>query len=351
MNQTHDTSSSGPMAPTAHDHLAAAQAGDEAAFAELTHPLRRELHLHCYRMLGSLEDADDALQETLLRAWRSLDQFEPRAPFRAWLYRVATNVCLTLLGRRGRQSEITTTDLATARQKDSDEMLLDPYPDQLIDEWAPAASEPETVVEQAESVTLAFVAAVQVLPPRQRATLLLREVLGFSAAEVAPMLESSVAGINSALQRARATLEQARAAGLVAREHSQTSAATEQTLVRRLTDAWYAADLPTMVSLLTEDVLITMPPEPMRIVGREACLSFFAAVPKIDRLDRFRLVPTHANRQPAVAIYARSGETGPFAAHDILVLAIEGNAISSITRFGNPQQLFPRFELPMTIDR
>src|SRR6266511_3784972 len=193
-------------------HLAAARAGDERAFGELTRPLQRELHVHCYRMLGSLDDADDALQETLLRAWRQLDRFEPRAPFRAWLYRIATNVCLTMLARRARRDEVPSTSLENARgdswRKEGEPVHLDPYPDRLLDELAPATLGPEATVEQQEGVELAFCAAVQLLPPRQRATLLLRDVIGYTAAEVAAMLGASVAGINSALQRARATLEQ-----------------------------------------------------------------------------------------------------------------------------------------------
>lgn len=326
------------------EHLAAAKSGDEGAFASLTRPHERELHVHCYRMLGSLADADDALQETLLRAWRRLDRFEPRAPFRAWLYRIATNVCLTMLARRARRGEV-----VSSLPEEGEPMHLDPYPDHLLDEFAPTAPGPEAVVEQQESVELAFVAAAQFLPPRQRATLLLRDVIGYPAAEVAAMLTTSVAGVNSALQRARVTLERERVAGRVTRAHSQTSTATEQALVRRLADAWHAADVPSIVALLTEDALLTMPPLPDRYVGRAAIGAFLATVPGGGRLDRFRFVPTRANRQPAVAAYYRDGDAGAYHAHAVMVLAIEGEAISSLVRFADPA-LFARFGLPTTLD-
>ena len=206
---------------TESERLAAAKAGDDGAFAALTLPIKRELHVHCYRMLGSLADTDDALQETLLRAWRQLDRFEPRAPFRAWLYRIATNVCLTMLARRARRGEVTATALAAIRGEEGEPMHLDPYPDRLLDELVQTAPGPEATVEQQESVELAFVAAVQILPPRQRATLLLRDVIGYPAADVAAMLATSVAGVNSALQRARATLEREQVAGRVTRVHTR----------------------------------------------------------------------------------------------------------------------------------
>ena len=333
--------------------VAAARTGDEGAFRELTEPLRRELHVHCYRMLGSLDDADDALQEILLRAWRGLDQYEPRAPFRAWLYRIATNVCLTMLARRTSRGEITSLDRTDGRdfpsRQEGEPVHLQPYPDRLLDELTPAAPGPEATVEQRESVELAFVAAVQMLPPRQRATLLLRDVIGYTAAEVAPMLETSVAGVNSALQRARATLARESKSGKVTRHHSPAATATERALVDRLVAAWHAADVPAIVALLTEDALFSMPPLPQYFVGREAIAAFLATGPARGRLDRFRLVPTRANRQPALAAYWRNADEGTYHAHAILVIAIEGEAIAALTRFGDPA-LFVRFGLPMTLD-
>ncbi len=338
--------------PTEIERLAAARAGDEDAFAELTRPVQRELHVHCYRMLGSLDDADDALQETLLRAWRRIDRFEPRAPFRAWLYRIATNVCLTMLARRARRGEVAATTLAAARdgagRQEGEAVRLDPYPDRMLDELAPPTAGPEATVEAQEGVELAFVAAVQLLPPRQRAALLLRDVVGYTAAEVGEMLATSVPGINSALQRARATLEQERRVGRITRPHARTDAATERALVGRLVDAWHAADVASIVAVLTEDALLTMPPLPDRYVGRRAIGAFLATVPGSGRLERFRLVPTRANRQPAVAVYYRDGDEGAYRAYAVMVVAIEGEAIASLVRFADPD-LFGRFGLPTTV--
>ncbi len=333
--------------------LAAAQRGDEAAFDALTRPFRRELHVHCYRMLGSLDDADDALQETLLRAWRGLDQFQPRAPFRAWLYRIATNVCLSMLARHARRGDVVSLDQAgsamTGSGEEGEPVHLQPYPDHLLDELGTTTPGPAAMVEERESVELAFVAAAQMLPPRQRAALLLRDVVGYSAAEVAAMLETSVAGANSALQRARATLAQDRNTGLVTRPHTSPGLASEQALVSRLVNAWHAADVPAIVAILTEDALFTMPPLPNRYVGRDAIGAFLAAGPARGRLDRFRLVPTRANRQPAVAAYYRDRDSGPFHAHGVIVLAFNGAAIASMVRFGDAS-LFSHFELPDSID-
>ena len=329
------------------ENLAAARQGDEGAFAGLTTPHRRELHVHCYRMLGSLDDADDALQETFLRAWRQLDRFEPRAPFRAWLYRIATNVCLTLLSRRARNGEDRWTARDEAWVKEGDPVRLDPYPDHLLDELMASTPGPEAKVERDESVQLAFVASVQLLPPRQRATLLLRDVLDYSGAEAAEMLGTSVAGSNSALQRARAALERERIAGRITREHADGADASERALVQRLVDAWHAADVASIVALLSEDALLTMPPLPDRYAGPAAIGAFLRTVPAGGRLERFRLVPTRANRQPAVAVYLRDGNRGDFQAHGVIVLAISGDAIASLVRFTSPG-LLERFGLPRT---
>jgi RNA polymerase sigma-70 factor (TIGR02960 family) len=331
-------------ARTESERLAAAQSGDAGAFGALTRQHERELHIHCYRMVGSLADADDALQETLLRAWRQLGRFAPRAPLRAWLYRIATNVCLTMLAQRARRGEV-----VVPLRQEGEPMHIDPYPDYLLDELAPTIPGPEATVERQESVELAFVAAVQFLPPRQRATLLLRDVIGYTAAEVAAMLSTSVAGVNSALQRARTTLDRARLAGQVTRAHSRTGTANEQALVRRLAEAWHAADVRSIVALLTEDALLTMPPLPDRYMGREVIGAFLATVPGGGRLDRFRLVPTRANRQPALAIYFRASDDGVYHPHAVMVLAIEGDAIASLVRFADPD-LFARFGLPLSCD-
>lgn len=329
------------------DLVQAAQAGDRAAFDALAHPLRRELHVHCYRMLGTLHDADDALQETLLRAWRQLARFEPRAPFRAWLYRIATNVCLTALERRRRRSEIP-LDRGEDAAMSMEPARLQPYPGDIPAISTAPGGNPELAVEAAERVGLAFVASVQLLPPRQRATLLLREVLGYSAAEVAQMLETSVASVNSALQRARATLAAERATATVARRHVSPGKDAESALVTRLIDAWQAADVPAIVAILTEDALFSMPPLPEHYVGREAIAAFLASGPAQGRLDRFRLLTVRANGQPALAAYWRHRDEGLFHAHGILVVALAGEAIASITRFGEPD-LFARFGLPLSV--
>lgn len=227
---------------------------------------------------------------------------------------------------------------------------LQPYPDGLLDEFSQALPDPEATAIQRESVELAFVAAVQHLPPRLRAALLLRDVVGYSAFEAAEMLETSVAGANSALQRARVTLERERNAGRIARSHGSSVDANEQEIVRRLSDAWHASDIPSIVALLTEDALLTMPPQPERYVGREAIGAFLASVPAGGQLDRFRLVPTRANRQPAVALYEGVGDGPPthYQAHAIVVVAIAGDEIASLTRFADPG-LFTRFRLPMSL--
>ena len=308
--------------PAGDSELAAAQGGDEQAFERLTAPLRRELFLHCYRMLGSLHDADDALQETLLRTWNALGGFEPRAPLRAWAYRIATNVCLTALARRSPE--------------------LEPLPDRLLDEHGPAEAGPETHAERRETVELAFMAAVHALPPRQRAVLLLRDVLGWSAKEAAEVLETSVAGANSALQRARATLEREREAGRLTRPHVPIPNAGERELVRRFIESWQASDVDGLVRLLADDALLTMPPQPVRAEGREAVGEFLRTRPAGGRLERFRLVATRANGQPAVGLYL-DGE-----AHAVMALSLTADGeIAALTRFGDPR-LFHSFGLPMS---
>ncbi len=317
--------------------LRAAQAGDESAFDALTSGLRGEIHVHCYRMLGSLDDADDAVQESFLRAWKSIARFEPRAPFRAWLYRIATNVCLSALAQPARRAEISTTSLDwrndDSTPQEGDEVLLHPYPDHLLEERIGATSDPAATVVMQEGIELAFVAAVQTLPPRQRAALLLRDVIGYTAIEVAGMLETTVAATNSALQRARATLDDARAAGRLTRAHASPQRETQDAVVRRLIDAWHAVDVPGIVAVLTEDALLTMPPEPLRVVGREAIEDFLKTVPMEGRLDRFRLIPVQANRQPAVAVYRRWRDDEPFMAYGVMVLSFADDQITSMVRF------------------
>jgi RNA polymerase sigma-70 factor (TIGR02960 family) len=289
---------------------------DERAFAHLIEPHRRALHLHCYRMLGSLHDADDALQETMLRAWKSSDRYEPRAQLSTWLHTIGTNVCLTAIARRRSQPAQLMEDLE----------YLQPYPDRLLD---------DLVVR--ETIELAFVTAIQLLPPKQRAVLILRDVLGWSAKEVAAALEDSVAAVTSALQRARTSLKGTD-------RHRDAPSGRERELVRRFMAAWEAADIDGLVALLTEDAVMTMPPEGMRIAGGTAIGEFFATVPLEGRLDDIVLVETAANRQPALAAYALADD-GKHRPYGLMVLEIEGDEISGIVGFPDPW-LFEQCGLP-----
>jgi RNA polymerase sigma-70 factor (ECF subfamily) len=309
--------------------IEAVRAGDEAAFRRLAEQHARELHLHCYRMLGSLDEADDALQETLFRAWRHRSGFEGRSSLRAWLYRIATNVCLRLAEER-RARAVTTGE---------DELIQSPYPDRLLDELPAAIASPAARYDLKESVRLAFLASIQHLSPRQRAVLILRDVLGFSAAEVAACLDTSSASVNSALQRARAALERRRP------RVSPPPTEVERELVGRFVDAWERVDVDGLVSLLAQDVVMTMPPFPEIYRGKVALGEFFATVPAGGALDEIRLVETRANRQPALAAYMRHAEAGVQRAYGIMVLDVEAGTIAEIDGFAFVE-LFPVFGLP-----
>jgi RNA polymerase sigma-70 factor (ECF subfamily) len=309
--------------------LTAAAAGDEQAFVQLTAPLRRRLHAHCYRMLGSVHDADDALQETMLRAWRGIGRFEPRAELSSWCYRIATNVCLRMIERRGRW------DAAAV------ESCLQPYPDLLLD-----TETPEREAERRETIGLAFVAAMQLLPPRQRAALVLRDVLGWSAREAADLLGVSVAAANSALQRARDRVERERREGTLARVHRPANERSEAALMRKFVEAWEAVDIERLTALLAGDALMTMPPEPMRFVGSTEIGGFFASVPMDGRLDLIRLVQARANGQPALAAFVQESAAEPFRAYGMMVFALDGDRLAGITGFARYPELFPLFGLP-----
>ena len=328
--------------------LAAAKAGDARAFEQLIAPYRPGLHLHCYRMLGELHDADDALQEALLRAWRGLGRFQPRAPLRAWLYRIATNVCLTALARRERGGQAASAEPRRRPTLEAVTAHVGPYPEGLIQDSVAMQPGPDALLELNESVQLAFVAAVQLLPARQRAVLLLRDVLGFAASEVADLLGTSASAVNSALQRARSAVEQERRSGRVARAHAPASSLVERELSRRLAEAWRAADIDGLIRLLADDALLAMPPGPLRVVGREEIGAFLATVPAAGQFERFRVVETRANRQPALALYVEDPATGAAHAHAVLILSIQDDAIASMCRFGDPR-LFARLELPPTL--
>jgi RNA polymerase sigma-70 factor, ECF subfamily len=329
-------------AGTEAELLSAARAGDDDAFRKLLSPHARALHVHCYRMLGSLHDAEDALQETYVRAWRNLARFGERSPFVRWLYRIATNVCLTMLARRQPLPALP-EPLPPAPEAD-DQIILSPYPDMLLSELASTDPEPAVRYDTRESVQLAFVAAVQLLPPRQRATLLLRDVLGWSADEVADLLETTRAGVNSALQRARETLERRRAEGRLELGRAVPAEGVAAELVERFMEAWEAVDMPRLVALLREDALMTMPPAPLLYRGARAIVDFFATVPLEGALDRTRLLATRANGHPAVAVYFPD-ESGGHRAYGLMVLVVADDRIAEIVGFADPS-LFPAFGLP-----
>jgi RNA polymerase sigma-70 factor (TIGR02960 family) len=341
-----------PTGPAPELELAAAVAGDADAFRRLTEGYARELHVHCYRVLGSIHDAEDALQETLVRAWRHLARFEGRSSFRAWLYRIATNVCLTRAARRRVEPPPLPEAVARAAARASGEPILhlSPYPDAWLDELEATAGNPAAEYELGESVQVAFLAAVQLLPPRQRAVLLLRDVLGFSAGEVADLFDSTTASVNSALQRARATLEQQRAAGRLQLGRVRPGDDVQQALVRRYVDAWTAADVNTLAALLTQDAVLTMPPLPLRYVGRQDVAAFFVAVPPGAARADYRFVPTRANRQPALAVYRLDPATEVYRAWGVYVLTLQGEAIAEITSFIDAR-LPPLFGLPAELAR
>jgi len=316
--------------------LDAARAGDNAAFQALVAPHLRALHLHSYRMLGSYHDAEEALQETLLRAWQGLGGFEGRAPLRHWLYRITTTTCLKIINRRARDPITTSLDVA----------WLQPYPDALLDQLTDLDADPAVIIDRRESVALAFIAALQVLPANQRAVLILREVLGWPAQQVADLLGTSVAAVNSALQRARAAVAASQASGT-----TDAAARPDSGRQRRVVDAflraWRECDIPALAALLRDDATLTMPPQAIRIVGRDAVTGFFATVPAEGRLDLIRLVEVRANGNPAVAAYLPD-TTGECRGYGIMVLTITGDQIATITGFPDPE-LFPAFGLPVAL--
>jgi len=318
--------------------VAAAIAGDEEAFARLVQRHRRELHVHCYRMLGSFDEAEDIVQETFLRAWRRRATFDGSSLFRAWLYRIATNACLDALRRAKRRP--------TEVESFAEMPWLQPYPDRLLDEIAPSAGEPDAAVVARETVELAFLAAMQVLPSQQRAVLLARDVLGLPADEVARMLDTTVAAANSALQRARATL----AKRLPERrlDWSTTDLTGEdKVLLARFIDAHERHDAAASVALARSDIRITMPPHPMVIEGVDVLAPFLERAFGPDEVGDWRLVPTRANRMPTAASYLRPWGEPEFRAFKLDVLRVEDGAIAEITTFG--PELFSQFGLPLTL--
>jgi RNA polymerase sigma-70 factor (ECF subfamily) len=315
------------------DRLDAARRGDEGAFQSLIAPHLRALHLHCYRMLGSYADADDAVQESLLRAWRGLAGFEGRSPLLHWLYRITTTTCLKVIERRNR-TPVSSVDVA----------WLEPYPDTVLDQLADHDADPAAIVDRRESVTLAFIMALQLLPGTQRAVLILREVLDWPAQQVAELLGTTVAAVNSALQRARATLTRSDVDFTVSRPLDDDRRRVLAAFIR----AWHARDLDALAALLRDDATLTMPPQAVHIVGREGVVEFFATVPAGGRLDLIRLVITAANGQPAVAAYLPDGDRDECRGYGIMVFTIVNDKIATIVGFPD-RDLFPRFLLPLTI--
>jgi RNA polymerase sigma-70 factor (TIGR02960 family) len=327
--------------------IARARAGDDGAFRELTDPHLRELQVHCYRMLGSFADAEDALQDTLLAAWQGLGGFEGRASLRTWLYRIATNRCLSALRAASRRPAAAWNVPGVEPPEPTrlgEVVWLEPYPDALLEGAMDAPPGPEARYEQAESISLAFVTALQTLPPRQLAVLILRDVLGFHAGEVAAMLDATVESVNSALKRARAGLQrrQPLAGG---REPPPASGSTaEQALVAKFVRAWESADLDTVVALLTDDVFMSMPPIPFEYEGRDVVARFCASLFGAGR--RFDLVPTRANGQPAFGAYLYA-PTGIRHGTGLYVLTLTGDRICALTRFDN--SVLPWFALPLSL--
>ena len=331
----------------AGDLIARARGGDDDAFRQLTEPYRRELLVHCYRMLGSFQDAEDALQDTLLAAWQGLAGFEGRASVRTWLYKIATNRCLNTL-RAGSRRPAREWNIPGVVPPDPTRLgevtWLEPFPDSLLADATGALPGPEARYEQAEAISLAFVTALQLLPPRQLAVLILRDVLGFHATEVAGMLNSTVESVTSALKRARASLERQRPPAGDREPPPVPGSAAEHAITAKFAAAWESADLSALVTLLTDDAFVSMPPIPFEYEGRDAAAGFFASILGTGRT--FGLVPTRANDQPAFGAYVQP-PAGPSRATGLYVLTLSGDQIHALTYFDN--SVLPRFGLPQSL--
>jgi RNA polymerase sigma-70 factor (TIGR02960 family) len=329
------------------DVMSRARAGDGAAFQELIEPYRHELLVHCYRMLGSLQDAEDALQDTLLAAWQGIGEFEERASVRTWLYRIATNRCLNARRSASRRpaKEWDVPGVEPPEPTSLGEVAwLEPFPEALLERATEAPPGPEARYEQSESISLAFVTALQVLPPRQVAVLILRDVMGFHADEVAGMLDSSVDSVKSTLKRARASLQRRLAQAADRDPPPPSGSSSEDAIVARFVSAWESADLDGLVALLTDDVFVSMPPMPFEYEGRDVATRFCASIFRSGR--RHDLVPTRANGQPAFGAYLRA-PTGIRHGAGFYVLSLAGDRICAMTRFEN--SVLPWFGLPRSL--
>ena len=323
------------MTAVTADLISRARTGDGDAFRQLTEPHRQELQVHCYRMLGSFQDAEDTLQEALLAAWQSFGGFEERASLRTWPYQIATNRCLnarrSASRRPAKEWDVPNVQLPEPTRL-GEVPWLEPYPDALLEGATDVPLGPEARYEQNESISLAFVTALQILPPRQLAALVLRDVLGFQAREVADMLNSTVESVNSALKRARASLRRQWSPAVALESPPFPDSRSEDAIVEKFVSAWESADLDALVVLLTDDVFMSMPPMPFEYEGRDAVARFCASILCSGR--RFELVPTRANGQPAFGAYVRAPD-GISHAVGLFVLALTSNRICALTRFEN----------------
>ena len=319
--------------------VAGVQSGDEAAFAALIEPYRRLLHVHCYRMLGSFDEAEDLVQETLLRAWRGRAGFEGRAAVRTWLYRIATNACLDFLESSSHRLQ----SLESPQAADSNGVSwIQPYPDRLLDQVASSDAGPDALVIARETIELAYLIAIQYLPPKQRATLILRDALGWSARETAGLLDESVASVNSALHRARSSMRKRLPRQRLDWSTAMAPTASEKSLLERYMEATDRADVGALTALLSDEVRLTMPPFPTWFEGRvDIATSFTLATDPSSPsyLGQFRTVATAANRQPAVAAYVRRPGDSEFRALGLDVLRLEGGLVVEITRFVQAEML------------
>jgi RNA polymerase sigma-70 factor, ECF subfamily len=326
------------------DLIDRARRGDEVAFEQLVGPFRQEMQLHCYRLLGSIADAEDALQETLTAAWRGLGGYEGRASIRTWLYRIATSRCLNMLRAASRRPPggPPALDIEPPEPTRLAEVVwLEPYPDALLTELVDETGNPERRYETREAVSLAFITALQLLPPRQRAALILRDVLDFSAREAADLLDTTEESITSALKRARATL--ARETPNADRPPPPPDSPAERELLARLVRAFETSDVEALVATMSDDVWVRMPPIPLEYQGRDLARRFFSTVAfRQDR--RYQLLPTRANGQPAFGVYLTDPLTGVAHAFGLFVITLTGPRVSAITRFDS--SAFLRFGLP-----